>query len=88
MKRHAFDPFSFVFGLAVTGLGLYFLIGNRSAADLGATWLWPFPVLLIGLMAVMYAVRRMRWTEEAAPADRSRDDLDEAAPVQSESGDD
>jgi len=60
MKRHAFDPFSFMFGLAVAALGLYFLVGNRTAADLGATWIWPFPVLLVGLASVMYAVRRMR----------------------------
>jgi hypothetical protein len=60
MKRHAFDPFSFVVGLAVTALGLYFLVGNRTAADIGATWIWPFPVLLVGLASVMYAVRRMR----------------------------
>ena len=60
MKRHPFDPFSFVFGLAVTALGLYFLIGNRTAADLGATWIWPFPLLLVGLASVMYAVRAMR----------------------------
>jgi hypothetical protein len=60
MKRHPFDPFSFVFGLAVTALGLYFLVGNRTAADLGATWIWPFPVLVVGLASVIYAVRAMR----------------------------
>jgi hypothetical protein len=66
MKRHPFDPFSFVFGLAVTALGLYFLVGNRTAADLGATWIWPFPVLLVGLTSVMYAVRAMRPNDPAA----------------------
>jgi hypothetical protein len=66
MKRHAFDPFSFVFGLAVTALGLYFLVGNRTAADLGATWIWPFPVLLVGLASVIYAVRAMLQSDPAA----------------------
>jgi hypothetical protein len=60
VKRHDFDPFSFVFGLVLAGLGLYFLFGNGTAADIGPTWIWPFPVLLVGLTAVMYAVRRMR----------------------------
>jgi hypothetical protein len=72
MKRHAFDPFSFVFGLAVAALGLYFLVGNRTAADLGATWIWPFPVLLVGLASVIYAVRAMR--QGAAAADLARRD--------------
>ncbi len=67
MKRHAFDPFSFVFGLAVTALGLYFLVGNRTAADIGATWIWPFPVLLVGLASVMYAVRRMLPDQDRVP---------------------
>jgi hypothetical protein len=66
MKRHAFDPFSFVFGLAVVALGLYFLVGNRTAADLGATWIWPFPVLLVGLASVIYAVRAMMRSDPAA----------------------
>lgn len=74
MKRHAFDPFSFVLGLAVTALGLYFLVGNRTAADLGATWIWPFPVLLVGLSSVIYAVRAMRPKDPAADlASRDRE---------------
>jgi len=70
MKRHAFDPFSFVFGLAVAALGLYFLVGNRTAADLGATWIWPFPVLLVGLASVIYAVRAMTQSDPAADLTR------------------
>jgi hypothetical protein len=54
-----------VFGLAVTALGLFFLLGNRTAADLGPTWIWPFPVLLVGLAAVIYAVRAMRPSDTA-----------------------
>jgi hypothetical protein len=79
MKRHAFDPFSFVFGIAVTALGLYFLIGSRTAADLGATWIWPFPVLLVGLAAVIYAVRNLRSSDPAAElARRNHEPLPEA----------
>jgi hypothetical protein len=75
MKRHPFDPFSFVFGLAVTALGLYFLVGNRTAADLGATWIWPFPVLLVGLASVIYAVRAMRHGDPAAELARRGSEL-------------
>ena len=60
VKPHDLDPFSFVFGAAFAAFGLYFLLGGRSAADIGAAWIWPVPILLVGLTAVMYAVRRMR----------------------------
>lgn len=69
MKPHDFDPFSFVFGLVFAGLGLYFLFGNGTAADIGPTWIWPFPVLLVGLTAVMYAVRRMRHEDRTPDPD-------------------
>jgi hypothetical protein len=75
MKRHALDPFSFVFGLAVAALGLYFLVGDRTAADLGATWIWPFPVLLVGLASVIYAVRAMRQSDAAADLARRDGEL-------------
>jgi hypothetical protein len=81
MKRHAFDPFSFVFGLAVTALGLYFLIGNRTAADIGATWIWPFPVLLVGLASVMYAVRRMLPDQDRVLDQDGHRDLEDQGPV-------
>jgi hypothetical protein len=80
MKRHAFDPFSFVFGLAVAGLGLYFLVGNRTAADLGATWIWPFPMLLVGLASVIYAVRAMRQRDPAIDLARRDGELSADAP--------
>jgi hypothetical protein len=66
-----------VFGLAVTALGLYFLVGNRTAADLGATWIWPFPVLLIGLASVIYAVRAMIQSDPAS--DLARTDREPSA---------
>jgi cytochrome c-type biogenesis protein CcmH/NrfF len=60
MKRHPFDPISFVLGLFVTSLGLLFVLGDRSAGEIGARWLWPFPVVLAGLVAVLAALRMIR----------------------------
>ena len=34
MKRHAFDPTSFVLGVAFAALGLVLLVGDRTAADI------------------------------------------------------
>ena len=58
MKPHAVDPFSFVFGLLFALMGLFFLTGDRSVADLGSTWIWPVAILTLGLLMVLYAGKR------------------------------
>lgn len=70
MRRHPFDPISFVLGLFVTTLGLLFVLGDRSAGEIGARWLWPFPVVVAGLVAVLAALRMAR------REDRSDEDLE------------
>lgn len=77
MKRHPLDPFSFVFGAAFAVFGLYFLLGGRSAADIGPTWIWPFPLLLVGLTAVMYAARRMQREDRAPDPDGEDRELEQ-----------
>jgi hypothetical protein len=59
MKRHEFDPTSFVLGLAFSAVGLFFLVGDRTAADIGWKWMWPVPVVLLGLLFVISATRRV-----------------------------
>ncbi len=53
------DPFSFVFGLLFALLGLFFLTGDRSVADIGTTWIWPVTILTLGLLMVLYAGKRI-----------------------------
>jgi len=59
MNRHAFDPTSFVLGLAFASLGLLFLVGDRTAADIGWKWMWPVPLVILGLLFVISATRRV-----------------------------
>jgi hypothetical protein len=59
VKPHAVDPFSFVFGLLFALMGLFFLTGDRSVADLGSTWIWPVAILTLGLLMVLYAGKRI-----------------------------
>jgi hypothetical protein len=59
MRRHAIDPFSFVFGLLFAFLGWFFLTGDRSMADIGSKWIWPVTILTLGLLMVLYAARRI-----------------------------
>ncbi len=65
MKRHAFDPFSFVFGLLFAFLAVFVLSGNN-LADLYPLWVWTLPAMVVGLLVILYGVRRL----VASPADR------------------
>ena len=76
MKRHAFDPISFVLGLAFAALGLFFLVGDRTAADIGWKWMWPVPLVVLGLLFVMSAIRRVTAQREVAELDSERVDAE------------
>ena len=65
MKRHAFDPFSFVFGLMFTGLGGLLLNSEIDFADLSGRWLFPLPLLFVGLLFAAFGYSRMRKGQEA-----------------------
>jgi hypothetical protein len=46
MRRHPLDPVSLVAGLAFTGIGLVFLLGD---ATLAVRLRWTWPILLVSL---------------------------------------
>ena len=82
MKRHAFDPISFVFGLLFTFLAAFVLSGNN-LADLYPLWVWTLPAMAVGLLVVLYGVRRLlpsRVAEPAGPAVREPNEEDLADP--------
>jgi len=66
MKRHEFDPTSFVLGLAFAALGVFFLVGDRTAADIGWKWMWPVPLVVLGVLFVISATRRVMAQREVA----------------------
>ena len=82
MKRHEFDPTSFVLGLAFAALGLFFLLGDRTAADIGWKWMWPVPLVLLGLLFVISATRRVMAQGDVVPesADAEVEAPDEVEP--------
>ena len=82
MKRHEFDPTSFVLGLAFAALGLFFLVGDRTAADIGWKWMWPVPLILLGLLFVIAATRRVMAQRDVVPesADPEVEPPDEVEP--------
>ena len=82
MRRHEFDPTSFVLGLAFAALGLFFLLGGRTAADIGWKWMWPVPLVLLGLLFVISATRRVMAQGDVVPesADAEVEPPDEIEP--------
>jgi len=75
VKRHAFDPISLVFGLLFAFLAVFVLTGN-TLADLWPTWALTLPAMVVGLLVVLYAVRRLLPTTIERSADVATVDHD------------
>jgi hypothetical protein len=73
VKRHAFDPVSFVFGLLFAFLAAFVLTGN-TLADFWPTWALTLPAMTLGLLVVLYAARRLVPMSTERPADADVDD--------------
>jgi hypothetical protein len=58
VRRHSFDPISFVFGLMFAVLGMAFVSGNVNLSNLHASWIWPLPLIALGLLMLFSARRR------------------------------
>jgi hypothetical protein len=73
MRRHSFDPISFVFGLMFAVLGMAFVSGNVDLSNLHASWIWPLPLIALGLLMLFSARRRgehvSRPTEDDEPTE-------------------
>jgi hypothetical protein len=39
--------------------GLFFLVGDGTAADIGWRWMWPVPLVVLGWLFVISATRRV-----------------------------
>ena len=65
MKRHDFDPLSFVGGIVMLAVGLLFLV-PRATSDLidyvssAALWMWPVLFIAAGAAILVPAILKMR----------------------------
>jgi hypothetical protein len=55
MDKHELDPFSLVSGALFALLGVAFIVARPDVTSL--RWVWPIPVLVLGLLIVLLAVR-------------------------------
>ncbi|HJT37645.1 MAG TPA: hypothetical protein VJ818_04400 [Actinomycetota bacterium] len=69
MKKHSVDPFSLVFGTAFGLLGMIFLITRAKITNLHLQWVWPIPLIVLGVLIVVLASRgeRARRSDEGPP---------------------
>ncbi|MGH2752162.1 MAG: hypothetical protein ACRDK3_15010 [Actinomycetota bacterium] len=58
MRRHDIDPLSLVFGLMFTAAGALFMSANLDFSDLKGEWIWPVPLVLLGIVLLVSALTR------------------------------
>lgn len=69
MKTHKFDPVSFFSGLAITVIGLVFLLANEPGDIFDAigrmgNWFWPLLLLIVGIAVLIPALIPKKETDE------------------------
>jgi hypothetical protein len=67
VKRHRFDPVSFIWGAFFVGFGLAFLTDAVEPSVMGLRAFWPLAVVAFGL-AILSSVRRNPVTEDERPS--------------------
>lgn len=78
MRRHRFDPYSFVFGISFMVLSAVFLNTTADLTDLaGAGWL-PLPAVVLGLLLLAFGLDRAR--SPAGPSPEAPGDAEETEP--------
>ena len=60
MNRHPFDPISLVFGAVFTAMGVAFLVGRPDVGAWRSAWIWPIPLIGLGLVFIVVAATRTR----------------------------
>lgn len=67
MRRHTFDPISFLFGLVFVGVAAFVMFGSFGVPSIDARWLAPAAILAAGVLLLGSALGRSN-------AERRRED--------------
>ena len=69
MRKHPVDPFSLVFGAAFALVGTTFVVTRAKIANLHLAWVWPIPLIVLGVLIIALAARGERTQDREEPAD-------------------
>lgn len=58
MRRHAFDPASFVLGLVITGVAVAYLVAEAQDRTVEGAWVLPLTLIGLGVAAVAAGLNR------------------------------
>jgi hypothetical protein len=64
MKRHAFDPTSFVAGIVLGAVALAYLVAERTSWDVDGRWVLPVALIGLGVAGIAGALTGLRRTAE------------------------
>jgi hypothetical protein len=64
--------------------GLFFLVGDGTAADIGWRWMWPVPLVVLGWLFVISATRRVMAQREVAELGSKHVDAETESPEEDE----
>ena len=75
MKRHAFDPLSFVFGLLFVAVGVPLLFSESGLKALDGRWVFPAFLIIAGAI-VLGSTRKREQAHEEVPTELDSGDTD------------
>ena len=68
MKRHAFDPTSFLSGLVLGSIALAYLLAERGSWNVDGRWVLPVALIGLGIAGIVGALTGLRGGDtEATP---------------------
>lgn len=86
MKRHPFDPTSFIFGVVLAAAGVGFFLADQLAWDVDGRWVLPAALIVLGIAGVAGAVAGLRPSRSERP-DAKATDAEATGPDDTGSGD-
>ena len=58
MRKHAFDPASFILGLVLTGVAVAYLVAEAQDRSVDGAWVLPLTLIGLGVAAVAAGLTR------------------------------
>lgn len=73
MRKHTFDPASFILGLVISGVAVAYLVAEAQDRTVDGAWVLPLALIGLGVAAVAAGLNRaLRRPVRRAPTSRAR----------------